>query len=250
MQMKDKTISFKKKKSINRLLIKSLKFRLGFSTGSSLVLAMAVIVIGFMYINNNENQRDKIIKPISNQDWLMGKKFAPITIIEYANTTCLDSQAIYPTLKKIVKNNSKVNWVYRQSPNNNDKQSYKEAIALECAGSLGGNNVFWQYLDQINQIKTSKVQLSDSVLEKTAKDLKIESKKFKECVIQEKSKNKIEDQIKQITLHNAINKNFSTPQVQTPYIYIFYENQEIPVIGAKYTEDMINLLTNFEKQKK
>lgn len=88
--------------------------------------------------------------PVSASDWVRGDKNAKITIVEYSDLECPFCQRFHVTLQSILeKNKGKVNWVYRHFPLVSIHQ-FAEPLAqgAECAGDLGGNEVFWKYLDE------------------------------------------------------------------------------------------------------
>ena len=98
--------------------------------------------------NNGDKQNSIQLAPVTDKDWIRGKKDAKITLVEFSDTECPYCKKIHPALKRIVEENPEVRWVYRHFPLVSlHSKAPKEAEALECAGELGGNDAFWAYLD-------------------------------------------------------------------------------------------------------
>jgi|SRR6185436_4627347 len=89
--------------------------------------------------------------PITPSDHSIGSLDADVVIVEYSDTECPFCKTIHPVLHEIVKQyGGKVAWVYRHFPLDSiHPKTRKEAEATECAAELGGNEVFWAYLDKI-----------------------------------------------------------------------------------------------------
>jgi len=96
-----------------------------------------------------------VLPPVTEKDHLKGKIDAPVKIVEYSDLECPFCLQFNPTVKQVVAEFSgQVVWVYRHYPLSFHTGAFKEAEATECANELGGNNVFWQYVDKIFE-KTS-----------------------------------------------------------------------------------------------
>ncbi len=99
---------------------------------------------------NSTTDSNVSVRPVTASDHILGNLNAPIKIIDYSDTECPYCKQFHQTLKEIYgayATSGEIAWVYRTFPLHT--KSTNEAEALECAADLGGNNVFWNYLDEI-----------------------------------------------------------------------------------------------------
>jgi protein-disulfide isomerase len=107
---------------------------------------------------------------------------AQVVIVEYSDSDCPYCQRFHTTMKDVLKKyGSKVAWVYRYFPLDIHPDANNEAVALECVGQLGGNEKFWNYLDQIMDITVSPDK-SSAVLTSTATALGVDAKALSTCL--------------------------------------------------------------------
>jgi protein-disulfide isomerase len=83
--------------------------------------------------------------PITSADHIRGNPNAPVKIVEYSDMECPFCKRFHPTMQQTVDEyDGKVAWVYRHFPLDSiHSKARSEAIATECAGELGGNDMFW-----------------------------------------------------------------------------------------------------------
>ncbi|MDP3661581.1 MAG: DsbA family protein [bacterium] len=137
------------------------------------------------------------LRQVSASDHIRGNPDAKITLVEYSDTECPFCKAFQSTMQKLMEEYGKdgsLAWVYRHFPLDqlHPVKARKEAEATECAGELGGNIAFWSYLDRIFEITPSNNGLDLAELPKIAALLKLDEKKFNECVTSGKYAEKIE----------------------------------------------------------
>lgn len=136
------------------------------------------------------------LREISAGDHIRGNPDATITLVEYSDTECPFCKAFQTTMQKLMEEygkNGSLAWVYRHFPLDQlHSKARKEAESAECAGELGGNIAFWSYLDRIFEITPSNNGLNPAELPKIATLLKLDEKKFNECVASGKYAEKIE----------------------------------------------------------
>ncbi len=133
---------------------------------------------------------------LSANDYVRGDiKTADVVIVEYSDSDCVFCERFHKTMKELTALSSvKVAWVYRHFPILSLHPNAKnEAIALECVGTLGGNESFWKYLDQIISVTVSPEQSKD-ILTNSATAMGINKNDFERCLINPEIKNKIEKQ--------------------------------------------------------
>lgn len=136
------------------------------------------------------------LREVSAGDHIRGNPDATITLVEYSDTECPFCKAFQTTMQKLMDEygkNGSLAWVYRHFPLDQlHPKARKEAESAECAGELGGNIAFWSYLDRIFEITPSNNGLDAGELPKIATFLKLDEKKFNECVASGKYAEKIE----------------------------------------------------------
>ncbi len=117
-------------------------------------------------------------------DHIKGSIDAPVKIIMYADTESPFSKRFYYTLKNITGNidSNKVAWVFRYYPLTPVySKDQKEADALECAATIGGNTTFWLYLDRLMAVTPSDDGLPDASLNEIASYVGIDKTAFINC---------------------------------------------------------------------
>jgi len=131
---------------------------------------------------------------IVDTDHIKGDKNAPIAMIEYSDIECPYCKKFQPTAQQVLDEyKGKVMWVYRHYLVHPTAQ--KSTEASECAAELGGNDVFWKYLDSL-YAQTEESLTSDKLAALAAKEVGLDEAKFKECVDSGKYSQKIQDQMK------------------------------------------------------
>ncbi|MDQ5930933.1 MAG: hypothetical protein QG674_97 [Patescibacteria group bacterium] len=171
---------------------------------AGVLIALALILSGRTTTEDKESQvKNQVPVPtapakeisLSLNDYTRGDaKTADVVIVEYSDSDCPYCERFHNTMKEVISlPDVKVAWVYRHFPLNIHPNAQNEAIALECAGSLGGNEVFWKYLDQVISITVSPEQ-SKNVLTNTATSLGINKNDFERCIANPEIKNKVEKQ--------------------------------------------------------
>lgn len=95
--------------------------------------------------------------PVTQNDFIRGNFNADIIAVEYSDPECPFCKKFHLTMQEVIKNyNGKIAWVYRHFPLDSLHQKARaESEAIECAGILKGNEVFWKYLDRVLELTTS-----------------------------------------------------------------------------------------------
>jgi len=90
------------------------------------------------------------IQGIGDNDWVLGDKDAEITIIEFSDLDCSFCKRFHGTMHQVIDNYDNVNWAFRHFPLLQlHPDAANKAEASECAGDLGGNDKFWEFIDTI-----------------------------------------------------------------------------------------------------
>jgi protein-disulfide isomerase len=177
-----------------------------FSTPIAIVMA-GVIIAGALYFSDAKKEVvPKVpvkvasgldqVRPISADDHIRGNPNAEVIVVEYSDTECPFCSRFHETMKQIMNEygkNGKVAWVYRHSPIDQlHSKARNEAVALECATELGGNEKFWEYTDRIYAITPANNGLDPAELPKIATFVGLDATKFNICLTSGKYNSKIQ----------------------------------------------------------
>jgi protein-disulfide isomerase len=125
------------------------------------------------------------MRPISSKDHILGSPNANVFVVEYSDTECPFCKKHHPVLHQVIDKYGKdgsVAWVYRHFPLKSHSKAKKEAEATECAAELGGNEMFWKYLDRIYEITPSNNGLDPAELPEIATLLGLNKTAFEKCL--------------------------------------------------------------------
>jgi len=135
---------------------------------------------------------------LSPDDHIVGSPDAPIIIVEYSDMECPFCKSFHQTMRQVMDeylDTGKIAWVYRHFPIAGlHSKAPREAAATECAASLGGEEVFWEYLNTIFDITPSNNKLDLEKLPEVAESMGIDRDAFLECVDDGTHTKKIQDQ--------------------------------------------------------
>jgi len=166
------------------------------------------------------------LAPVTDDDWYKGKKDADITIVEFSDTECPFCKRFHDTMNQVMgKYSDSVKWVYRHAPLDSlHRKARREAMALECAGDLGGNAGFWSFADTLFERTPSNDGLADSQLFAIAKDVGLNETKFTDCLESGKFAAEV-----QADLDDAQKAGLRG----TPYSVLIVGDKKIPISGAQ-----------------
>ena len=124
------------------------------------------------------------IVPVTEKDRIIGSRDAALVIVEYSDTECPFCKTFHKTMKEVVQTyGGEVAWVYRHFPIAQlHTKAAKEAEATECAAELGGNQVFWNYIDKLFETTNSNDSLDPSELPKIATAVGLDEASFNTCL--------------------------------------------------------------------
>ncbi|MFT5849416.1 MAG: protein-disulfide isomerase [Patiriisocius sp.] len=105
------------------------------------------------YGDEQEEVATESIRPIDENDHILGNPNAPIVIVEYSDFDCPFCKNFHETMNSILADygsTGQVAWVYRQFPIEQLHPNAPQiALASECVANLGGNESFWKFADLI-----------------------------------------------------------------------------------------------------
>jgi len=126
------------------------------------------------------------VDPVTSTDHIIGNPNAKVIIVEYSDTECPFCKTFHATMNQIMSEYGKggnVAWVYRQFPIAGlHPKAHYESQATECAGKLGGNTKFWEYLNKIFEITPSNNGLDAAELPKIAEQIGLDVTAFNKCL--------------------------------------------------------------------
>jgi len=133
--------------------------------------------------SNTETDQFEVL-PVTSKDHIIGNRNADLVIVEYSDTECPFCKIFHVTMHQIVSDyKGRVAWVYRHFPIVQlHSKAPKEAEATECANELGGNQVFWNYLDKLFETTNSNDSLNPTELPKIASAVGLDVTAFNTCL--------------------------------------------------------------------
>jgi len=165
-------------------------------------------------------------------DHVQGNPDASITIVEFSDLECPFCALIHPTLKRIVKENEDIKWVFRHFPLSTiHSRALSAAVASECIARLGTNDNFWTFTDEAfaNQRK-----LGDTWYREMALSFGIDSGAFAGCV---NGKGVVAD------IQTDLDEATGAGGRGTPYVVVVTANGDlIPFSGALPYEQIASVI--------
>ncbi len=227
------------------------------STPAAIITAGVVIALALVFsgkglgerpdIKNNQagTEEQQAVTPPQNvsvlpTDHVRGDLTkAEVIIVEYSDSDCPFCQRFHVSMQEVLKKyGNKVAWVYRHFPLSIHPNANNEAYAMECVASLGGNEKFWSYLDNVIDITVSPDK-SQPIMTSLATGLGIDAKAFETCITSSQTKATVEASSTEAQALGARG---------TPYsIAIGKNGQQIVIPGAVPTEDLIKTIDGLLK---
>lgn len=165
-----------------------------YSTPLAIIIAGLLIAGAVMYrdtqpaVPTDQNQENlaAVRKVDPKTDHIRGDAKAPVIIIEYSDLECPFCKRFHETMNQVYAKygtTGQIAWVYRHFPLDNiHPKARQEAAAAECAGKLGGNDAFWQYIDKVFAITPANNGLDLAELPKIAQEIGLDVTKFNTCL--------------------------------------------------------------------
>jgi protein-disulfide isomerase len=174
--------------------------------------------------------------PITNADWILGSQNPKVTFLVYSDIECPYCQMYHETLTRVVENyGNDVRLVWRHFPLTSlHPNAVKVAEATECAGDLGGNEVFWSFVDKLMDLAGSSSGIELARLPDVAESMGLNKNSFVSCLDSGRYESKVIEHV---------NDAYSAGAEGTPYSIIMTQDGEfIPVSGAVQFEQIQGFL--------
>lgn len=135
-----------------------------FGIPSAIITGFAIVALAIIFTNSNNKPQtqapetktsemptevSKEIATVRATDHVTGNPNADIAIITYSDSDCPYCEKFHTTMETTLSENKDIAWVYRHLPLDIHPNAFNEAVSLECAATLGGNQAFWGYLNSI-----------------------------------------------------------------------------------------------------
>lgn len=184
---------------------------------TAIVIAGAIIAVAVIWSKsptvsrpntNPENTFEQQVKPVTSEDYIFGNPNAKVKIVEYSDASCPFCKVFHNTMRKVMSDygtGGNIAWVYRHYPLDKADASGRilhpnagrEAQAMECAGSLGGNEKFWTFTNRLYEVTPSVTSQSPNGLDqkelpKIAEYVGLNVTDFNNCLSTGKFKDKVE----------------------------------------------------------
>ena len=180
-----------------------------------------------------EAQEVGSIRPINEDDHVLGNPNAPIVIIEYSDYDCPFCKKFHETMKSIVADygpTGQVAWVYRQFPIDQlHPNATGIALASECVADLAGNDAFWTFTDLVFSERTADAPTNTTKLVDYAVQAGADQTAFESCV----SEGKFIDHITE-----EYQEGVAAGVQGTPHSFVQVAGQQIVINGAQPYENV------------
>src|SRR6056297_2845621 len=126
------------------------------------------------------------IRPVSEDDYILGNPNAPIVMIEYSDYDCPFCKQFHTTMHQILDEygvTGRLAWVYRQFPlvDLHPNATNLSEAAL-CVGDIGGNSAFWTFSDIIFESRQDSEFTNITKLPEFAVAAGVDKALFNDCV--------------------------------------------------------------------
>jgi len=178
-------------------------------------------------INTNNQNAEIDLVPPAEKDHIIGSRNADLVIVEYSDTECPFCKTFHNTMHQIVRDyDGKVAWVYRHFPIAQlHTKAIKESEATECAGELGGNVAFWNYLDKLFETTHSNDSLDLNELPKIAAAVGLDVNAFNTCLSSGRHTELVKKSVEEAIKAGALG---------TPYsVIVTQDGQKVLINGAE-----------------
>lgn len=133
---------------------------------------------------------DVEVSEVTDNDHILGNPNAELVIVEFSDIDCPYCAVFHATMHRIMDEyglDGDVAWVYRNFPLDSlHPDARAKAESAECVASLGGNDVYWKYLDALF---TRTETLAD--LPSIAAEFGVDQTAFNTCVSEKRFADKV-----------------------------------------------------------
>jgi protein-disulfide isomerase len=145
-----------------------------------------------------QNPSAQNIRPVGDDDHILGSKNADVIVIEYSDFECPYCKRFHATMNTAVEAyGEKIAWVYRQNPIASlHSKAPLESEASECVAEIGGNNAFWAYANLIFEVSPTNNGLDLALLPDLAEQVGVDRGEFQLCLDSGRHKQSVEEDMR------------------------------------------------------
>lgn len=202
--------------------------------GSITFGVILILILGSYFYYKSDEVVVEYNDVLKDQDYFEGDKNNAILVVEYIDLECQWCKLYHRELQTIKETyiNKGVTFVYRSFPLAYiHKKAQAEALALECAGILGGVKAYLRYMDHVYYHTKSEDSLDLDILPVIAKDVGLNVTDFNSCRMATSTKDLVNIQVAEGLSHDV---------KQTPTYVVFFNNQI--VIRATHPKQLTRTL--------
>ncbi len=215
------------------------------------IVIVAVIIAGGVLISNREYKQPELpptveidtkidIRPITNNDHLIGNPNANVIIVEYGDMECPTCKEFHPTMERIIDEygkNGEVAWVYRHfTVDEVHPLARGAALASECVVDAGKSVMFWDFIRTV--YTNAPESLSPENLKSIALTVGVDEAKYEACVVL----NKFEDKVNADIADGKIIREHE-PTFGTPFLIITSQSgSQLQISGAEEYESLVEII--------
>jgi len=183
------------------------------------------------------------IRPVTEDDYILGNPNAPIVMIEYSDYDCPFCKQFHVTMHQILDEygvTGRLAWVYRQFPLvdlHPNATSLSEAAL--CVGDIGGNTAFWTFSDIIFESRQDTEFTNITRLPDFAVAAGVDKALFNDCVASDRM---LDD------LKADMADGLAAGAQGTPYTVIKVGNQQAVINGAQPYDVVKGIVENLFEQ--
>lgn len=138
-----------------------------------------------------------LLRPVSTLDHIAGNPTASVIVVEYSDIDCAYCKSFQEAMTQLITDYSasgSIAWVYRHFPLVDIyKNSAQHAEAAECVASLGGEPLFFRFIDALHQASPNINQFNPARYAEVVKSLGVSVVDFQTCIEGTKFEKRITD---------------------------------------------------------
>jgi protein-disulfide isomerase len=135
------------------------------------------------YVQMSEEEASEFLETSAfnyGEEHVRGNRDAEVFLVEYSDLECPFCSSFHSTANQVVEEyGDRVGWLYRHFPLDSIHPNARPAaLGAECVASLGGNDAFWNFADEV----FSNQQTAFTRLPEIAAELGIDRGAYETCV--------------------------------------------------------------------
>jgi protein-disulfide isomerase len=166
--------------------------------GAGLILSLSIYFARASGIVEPSRHNPEAIRAVNPEtDHIIGNPDASVVIVEYSDIDCKYCKSFQQTMAQIMTEygaTGNVAWVYRHLPLVDvHPDAALHAEAAECAGSLGGEQAFWRFIDLVQATAPGVNQFEPDGYPSIAAQLGLSQDAFTACMVGQKFEGGVND---------------------------------------------------------